>query len=63
MVSLQTIVVVVVNVVIGGMLDFGSGANVFSNPVALHGLFELDAQIAGAIRMVLEANEIEISRV
>ena len=47
----------------GGVVDLVGGANVFSNPVALHALFGHDAQIAAAIRTVLEDNEIEISRV
>ena len=62
MCSLKTAVIVVI-VIGGGTFDFGHGANVFSNPVALHGLFELDVQIAAAIRTVLEANEIVVSRV
>lgn len=56
---LKTVVIVIVI----GLFDLGSGANVFSNPVALHSLFELDAQIAAAIRLVFEVNEIEVSRV
>ena len=60
MCSLKAVFAVIV--IGGGMFEFGGAANVFSNPVALRGLFEIDAQIAGAIRTVLENNEIEASR-
>ena len=54
--SLKTIV----NVIVWTIIHFGDGTDVFSNPVALHKLFKLDAQIAAGMRLVLETNEINV---
>ena len=54
--SLKTIA----SVIVWAMIHFGDGTDVFSNPVALHQLFKLDAQIAAGMRLVLKTNDINV---
>jgi len=54
--SLKTIF----NVIVWTMIHFSDSTDVFSNPVALHKLFNLDAQIAAGMKLVLETNEIDV---